>query len=72
MVDRHRVDADHDPDPTLFFEAESDPDPDSTLSFTLLYMLENLKFLFYLQQCQFSRQRHRCHKFSSLDCIHLY
>ncbi len=67
VVDRHRVDAD--PDPTFHFEADRDKDPHSTLSFTLLYVVENLEFSFYVQQCQSSRQRH---SFSSLGSIHLY
>jgi hypothetical protein len=46
-VDRHRVDADLDPDPTFHFEA----DPDLTPNFT--HVERRIFLLFIRHQCQF-------------------
>jgi hypothetical protein len=49
VVDRHRLDADSDPDQTLDYDA--DPDPGSTQSCTHVRKSET-KFNLYSHQCQ--------------------
>jgi hypothetical protein len=73
VVDQSHVDADPDPDPTFHFGAEPDPDPDPTLSFTHVGT-KSIFFLFTAVPVNIvlrylSCQRHRCHKFYTLDSV---
>jgi hypothetical protein len=59
-MDRHRVDAYSDPDPTLHFDA--DPDPDCILRFT---HVRNLKYFIPLSGYNFS-------SFTSVSWGHIF